>query len=196
MPTIVNRSKIEVSVPRRPRLTRLFSSRSEDAISRYIEELKADGHCPSVRQLDDCFQVLFRRVAKGTKRASSRTVASREEAEELVAEYKAQERRGGYRDDSASRRHTFVDLLERYIKDEGPVHVKSWEVSESFRFGRLLRCATGAYNPRDLSSLRKALGKEAENLHGRVLPAYQWMTEPLDSLVPGDIERYLKHRHG
>ncbi|MGB3426416.1 MAG: site-specific integrase [Castellaniella sp.] len=194
MPTIVNRSKIEVSVPRRPHLTRLFSYRNEGAIARYIEDLKAEGYRPTVRQLENCFQVLLRKVAKGAKRSDSRTCASREEAEELVAEYEAQERRGGYRDDSASRRDTFVDLLRRYIKEEGPNHEKSWKVSESFRFARLLRYATGAYSPRDRRSLEKSLGKAAVALHDRVLPAYQWMTTPLVALVPADIERYLRHR--
>lgn len=194
MPTIVNRSKIEVSVPRRPHLTRLFSYRNEDAVARYIEELKAEGYLPAVRQLENCFQVLLRKVAKGAKRSGSQTCASREEAEELVAEYEAQERRGGYRDDSASRRDTFVDLLKRYIREEGPTHEKSWKVSESFRFARMLRYATGAYSPRDRRSLEKGLGKAVVALHDRVLPAYQWMTVPLVSLVPADIERYLRHR--
>ncbi|TAN28185.1 MAG: hypothetical protein EPN31_08455 [Castellaniella sp.] len=104
MPTIVNRSKIKVSVSRRPHLTKLFSYGNEDAVARYIEELKAEGYSPAVRQLENCFQVLLRKVANGAKRSGSQTCVSREEAEELVAEYEAQERRGGYRDDSASRR--------------------------------------------------------------------------------------------
>lgn len=41
MPTIVNRGKIEVSVPRSPHLTRLLSYRNEGAIACYIEELKS-----------------------------------------------------------------------------------------------------------------------------------------------------------
>lgn len=69
MPTIVNRGKIEVSVPRSPHLTRLLSYRNEGAIACYIEELKSGGYRPNVRQQEDCFQIVLRKVAKGAKRS-------------------------------------------------------------------------------------------------------------------------------
>lgn len=193
MATVVNRSRIQVSVPRHPEHTRQFSSRKAQNAAAYVLSLQGAGLQPRYEQLQDEFLVRIRE--KGYP-PIARTFSSEAEAQAFVEETRVARRKGTFRDDTASVRNSFADILQRYILEEGADrNPKSWLPVVKPVLSRILRYAQRAYNERDTRAIEKATVKDdvATRTH-KVEEGHAWMNRPLAALTSSDIQRYLRFR--
>lgn len=123
MATITNRSRYVVSVSRQIELRREFSYARLNDAKAYARELRHSGYTPKLEQQDDHVEV---RIRQRGYPAPNYTASSMTEADNLVKKIEEERSRGLFVDYTKAHQVTFLDILQRYIKEEGPRH-KSWE---------------------------------------------------------------------
>jgi hypothetical protein len=193
MATIINRSKFVVTVRNRPDLTRLFPFNKEKEAEDWCKQLQQQGLKPAVKQLEDSILVRVRKTGYKTQQT---TFGSIEEAQQFVKKLDIEHARGLDLDYTKARTATFVDLLERFIKEKGgPARrKKSWDTVDCYRFQRFLRGGSGDFNARDRKKIAAQMGVAVEALPKALEPDYPWMLKPLSALSPEDIESYIQER--
>lgn len=134
MATIINRSPWAVTVRGKPLLYREFPVFKKAEAEAYLASLVEQGLKPTLRQLENAFQVLAR--DKGFPRFCV-TFDTFEEAEKTRKKIESERALKVFRDYGAATRVTAAELIERYIRDVCPSH-KGGE-SEIYRLRRMLR---------------------------------------------------------
>ncbi|WP_322999255.1 SPOR domain-containing protein [Castellaniella sp.] len=134
MASIINRSNYVVSVRSRDDLTRTFPYDKQQGAKDYYAQLRAQQFRPRVEQLED---TIFVRVRDKGYKAQTATFDSLEKAETFLKQLELDRAKGLGCDYTAARSVTLVDLLERYIREEGPKLVKSWETVGKYKAQRL-----------------------------------------------------------
>jgi integrase len=191
MASIINRSNYVVSVRSRDDLTRTFPFDKQQGAKDYYAQLRAQQFRPRVEQLED---TIFVRVRDKGYKAQTATFDSLEKAETFLKQLELDRAKGLDCDYTAARSVTLVDLLERYIKEEGPKLVKSWETVGKYKAQRLWRGATGEFNARDRKAIASKLNVSVDALPKTLAPDYPWMQKPFSELTTVDIESYIPER--
>lgn len=142
MATICNRSPWAVTVRGKTQLYREFPVFKKPEAEAYLASLVAQGLKPTLRQLDNAFQVLAR--DKGFPRFCV-TFDTLEEAEKTRKKIESERALKVFRDYGAATRVTAAELLERYIREVCPGH-KGGE-SEIYRLRRMLRDEAFLFKP-------------------------------------------------
>jgi hypothetical protein len=126
MASIENKSRTQISVARRPELTKLFPHNKTAAASDYIAELKAAGYEPILTVLDESYLVRFK--VNGKRRShTARTFA---EADAVKKQIEAEQHRGLFVDYTKAHQTKFHKLLERYLREEAPrLKGKGYEIT-------------------------------------------------------------------
>lgn len=194
MASINNRSRYFVSVKNRDVLDREFPfNRLADAKA-YNAQLVAQKCKPIIGQYEDCWEV---RIQQKGYPNFSYTASSLEEAEDVVSTIKGERKRGLFRDYTKARQVTFVDLLVRYVKDEGPKH-KGWEKVEKYKCLGWLEDVKGGLASRDaVRNAEVAQSGRATTRRGAMRkPAtgLEWMEKPFAQVETTDIEGYIEDR--
>lgn len=171
MATICNRSPWAVTVRGKTQLYREFPVFKKSSAEAYLASLVAQGLKPTLRQLDNAFQVLAR--DKGFPRFCV-TFDTWEEAEKTRKKIESERALKVFRDYGAATRVTAAELLERYIREVCPSH-KGGE-SEIYRLRRMLR---------EEAFLFKALAQLCtEDLQ-------DFITDRLTEVAPSTVDRDL-----
>lgn len=116
MASIENKSRTQISVARRPELTKLFPHDKTKAAALYVAELRAAGHDPLASVLDESYLVRFK--VKGKRK--SRTAHSHADALAIKKEIEGQQHRGLFIDYTKAHQTKFHHLLERWVREEAP----------------------------------------------------------------------------
>jgi integrase len=192
MASIQNLSRYTVSVKHRDDLYREFPYSALCKARMYREALAKQGLKAKLAQLED--KILVRIRNKGYAKEEGR-FSSMAEAEAFIHTVESERRQGVVKTSLKHRHVTFVDVLRRYIEEEGASRPgKSWESVDKYRFQKLLRGATGKLDARELKQLAVESGASAPRLPGALAPTYPWMQKPFCDITTADIEGYLKAR--
>lgn len=191
MATILNRSRYTVTVKHREDLYKEFPCTAKLAAREYCKSLRSQGLKPKVAQLEN--KILVRIRNKGFP-AEEGQFESMAEAEHFIQKVESEHREGKATTFLKSRKISFVQLLERYILQEGPKRPVSWETVEKYRFNKFHRGATGDLSPRERRKLAKELKVAVEDLPKKLKPDYPWMQKPFSDVTAEDIEDYIQVR--
>ncbi|NYT62724.1 site-specific integrase [Alcaligenaceae bacterium] len=191
MASITNRSNYLVTVRNRGDLTRSFAHDKHQDAKKYFAQLRAQRFQPRVEQQED---IIFVRLRDKGYTEQSGTFESMVKAEEFIKRVELDRAQGLDYDYLKARSVTFVDLLERYMREEGPKSPKTWESVGKYRAQRMWRGATGQFNARDRKRLAKNLKVLVEALPKTLQPDYPWMQKPFSALTTVDIESYIPER--
>lgn len=193
MASINNRSRYFVHV-KNPDLNRDFPFNRVNDAKAYYAQLVAQKYKPTLGQYEDCWEVRIQQ--KGYPNFST-TARSLKEANDTVATIELERSRGLFRDYTKAHQVTFVDLIRRYMAEEGPRH-KGWEKVEKYKFLGWLEDVKGGLAKRDAQ--RQAEVAE----HGRAITArgamrkpatgLEWMEKPFAKVQTTDIEAYIRDR--
>src|SRR6266404_1592175 len=129
MATINNRSRLFVSVKNKDDLYREFPYNHLAKAQAYHAELVARKYKPKLGQHEN--QIEVRILQKGFP-SFSYTASSFADAQSVADRIKAERKQGLFVDYTKARQVTFVDLIERYVTEEGPTH-KGWEKVEKYK---------------------------------------------------------------
>lgn len=194
MASITNRSRFFVSVKGRDDLHREFPCHRLAAAKAYHAELVAQKLKPRLGQYEDTIEIRIRQ--KGWPPLNY-TAASIAEAESVVRKVEEERSRGLFRDYTRAHQVTFVDLIARYIKEEGPQH-KGWEKVEKYKCLGWLEDVRGDLARRDAQrEAEKAASGEAKTARQAMRqPAtgLAWMEKPFAQVETTDIEGYIRDR--
>ncbi len=133
MAIITNRSPWAVTARSNVALYREFSVSQRPEAEAYVLELKSQGYMPSLKQLENAFQVLARDI--GFPRFCV-TFDTYEEAEKTLKKLESERSLHVFRDYAAATKVTAAELIERYVTEICPSH-KGAE-SEIYRLRRIL----------------------------------------------------------
>lgn len=126
MATILNRSRYTVTVKHREDLYKEFPCTAKQAAREYCKSLHSQSLKPRVAQLEN--KILVRIRNKGFP-AEEGQFESMAEAEHFIQKMESEHREGKATTFLKSRKISFVQLLERYILQEGPKRPVSWEAT-------------------------------------------------------------------
>lgn len=199
MASIENRSRFVVQVRNRPDLTKTFAFNREAALKQYLAELDARSYKPKLSRTNDAYIV---RVRSAGRPMQTLTANTEDEALKILERIELEQRNGLFVDYAEGRRHTFADLLERYLRQESPRH-KGFEV-EGYIINAML---ADAGLPRvDLAvalaehknphpnhagkSFRRRTGKSVR----LPTPSTCFIRKPFADVVPEDINDYIDDR--
>lgn len=191
MASIDNRSNYIVSVRNRDDLTRAFPYNKRDDAAAYFAELTEQGFKPQVQQLED--KILVRIRDKGWEPQSGR-FDSLQAAEQFVRTVELDRARGLDNNYLRARGVTFIELLERYMKEEGPNRLKGWNEVGKYKYAKLWRGGTGKFNAHDRKGIAAKIGVPVETLPATLQPDYPWMQKPFSAVTTEDIESYIPER--
>ncbi|CAM5462099.1 site-specific integrase [Eoetvoesiella caeni] len=191
MASIDNRSNYIVTVRNRDDLTRTFPYSKRSDAAAYFSELTGQGFKPQVQQLED--KILVRMRDKGWEPQAGR-FDSLEKAEQFVRTVELERAQGLDNNYLRARGVTFVELLERYMREEGPTRLKGWEEVGKYRYAKLWRGGTGEFNAHDRKGIAAKLGVPVDALPATLQPDYPWMQKPFTAVTTVDIESYIPER--
>ncbi|MCI2809705.1 tyrosine-type recombinase/integrase [Eoetvoesiella caeni] len=191
MATILNRSRYTVAVKHREDLYKEFPCTAKQAAREYCKSLRSQGLKPKVAQLEN--KILVRIRNKGFP-AEEGQFESMAEAEHFIQKVESEHREGKATTFLKSRKISFVQLLERYILQEGPKRPVPWETVEKYRFNKFLREGTGNFNVRERRKLAKELDVALQDLPKKLTPDHPWMQKPFADVTAEDIEDYIQVR--
>lgn len=198
MASIENKSRTQISVARRPELTKLFPHNKEPAASAYCAELTEAGHEPLMSVLDEAYLVRFK--VNGKRR--SHTARSFAEAQAVQKQIEAEQHRGLFVDYTKAHQTKFHKLLERYLRDEAPrLKGKGYEIT-GYKINTWL--ADNGLPELDLAAIHAAHTNPA--VPGLQVPvrsgkrmsapctASSFVLKPFSELEPGDFDDYVDER--
>lgn len=192
MASIQNCSRYTVSVKHRDDLYREFPYSALKAVKAYAAHLVTQGFKPQYGQRED--KLLVRIRNKGFAKVEGR-FGSMAEAQAFILQVEAEQCSGFVRTTLKSRNVTFVDVLKRYIAEEGTRRPgKSWETVDRYRFEKLLRAATGTFNARERRELAAQLNIPLAKLPATLQPACPWMQKPFCDVTTDDLEDFIQMR--
>lgn len=171
MAIIINRSPFAVSVRGNNDLYREFPVFQRKEAQHYCGSLEAQGYKPTLKQLENAFQVKAR--DKGFPKFCA-TFDTYLEAEKTKKKLESERALMVFRDYGAATRHTVAQLVERYIEEVCPQH-KGGE-SEIYRLRRLLRVES--FMQKNLALLT------TEDLQ-------EFITDRLTEVAPSTVDRDL-----
>lgn len=183
--SITNRSRYFVTVKRRADLRREFPFAEFTAAVTYSNTLKTEGHEPEIGQLEDAIEIRIRQKGFPT---FNRTVQSILEAEDVVCRIKSERRQGLFRDYTKAHRVTFLDLIKRYMIEEGPKN-KGWIKVEQYKCRGWLEDA----NAPGIESEEWAK-KQTRNIMRKRATGLEWMHKPFAQVETADIDGYIRDR--
>lgn len=193
MATFCNRSRIIVSVPRRPDLERQFPYGARQAAERHVRELREKGLNPSLTQLEDAIQVRIRTEGYPDTQF---TVASWDDAQRDAERIEDERKRGLFIDYTRSMRVTYVDLIRRYLLEECPRH-RSGEM-ESYKLNAMLVDAGEKPVSREEQSAcvnsRIRARKSSGHVMRKASSSLEWLHKPFAHVVPDDFVKYIAKR--
>src|SRR3546814_12073225 len=125
-----------VTVRKRDDLTRTFPYSKRSDAAAYFSELTGQGCKPQVQQLED--KMLVRMRDKGWEPQAGR-FDSLEKAEQFVRTVELERAQGLDNNYLRARGVTFIELLERYMREEGPTRLKGWDEVGKYGYARIWR---------------------------------------------------------
>lgn len=196
MASIENKSRTQISVARRPELTKLFPHDKTDAAGAYLAELKQAGHEPLMSVLDEAFLVRFK--VNGKRR--SKTARSFAEAQAVQKQIEAEQHRGLFIDYTKAHQTKFHKLLERYLREEAPrlkgfvitaYKINSWLVDAGLPELDVAAIHAAHPNPREPGlHIPARTGKRMS----APCEASAFALKPFSELEPDDFQDYLDER--
>ncbi|MFL9961603.1 site-specific integrase [Paraburkholderia sediminicola] len=194
MASINNRSRYFVRVKKPVDLNRDFPFNRVNDAKAYYAHLVAQKYKPTLGQYEDCWEV---RIQQKGHANFSTTARSLKEANNIVDTIRLERERGLFRDYTKAHQVTFVDLIRRYMAEEGPKH-KGWEKVEKYKCLGWLEDVKGGLAKRDTK--RKAEVAEhgcattARGAMRKAATGLEWMEKPFAKVQTTDIEDYMRDR--
>jgi integrase len=186
--TIYDRSRLIVSVPKRPALERAFPYSKPKAARAYLLELRAQGHKPVITSEASHFFVRIREKGYGEQ---TFTCTSFEDAQATAQRIEAERHTGLYKDYTAGRRITLAEVIRRYYLEKCPDH-KGCKV-ERYTLKGFYVDAGG--DPRDFDAPGSAPKKSAR-VRRDPRTAVEWLNKGLAEIKTSEIQSYIKSRLG
>lgn len=192
MATIIDRSRLVVSVKQNPDLTQTFPQDAAEEARAYLEKLRAQGHKPTIASAENHFLVRIRQ--KGFDELTFYS-PSLEEAKADAARIEDERRRGLFIDYRTGHRVTMAELLARFVREECPKH-KGGDV-EKYTLQGFIDDSHGILaaklKERELAIDR---GEKPPVVHERRTPrrGLKWLHKPFAQVLPTDIECYVHDR--
>ncbi|AOK28680.1 hypothetical protein AQ611_03820 [Burkholderia singularis] len=194
MASINNRSRYFVHVKKPTGLDRDFPFNRVNDAKAYYAQLVAQKYKPELGQYEDCWEVRIQQ--KGHPNFSA-TARSLEEANDIVETIRQERKKGLFRDYTKAHQVTFVDLIRRYMAEEGPKH-KGWAKVEKYKCSGWLADVKGDLAKRDT----KRQAEIAEHGHAttargamrKAATGLEWMEKPFAHVHTTDIEGYVRDR--
>ncbi|WP_168795264.1 site-specific integrase [Paraburkholderia aromaticivorans] len=194
MATINNRSRLFVSVKNKNDLYREFPHNHLAKAQAYCAELVARKYKPLLGQHENRIEV--RILQKGYPNFSY-TASSFAEADRVVNRVEGERESGLFIDYTKAHQVTFVDLIERYVREEGPKH-KGWEKVEKYKCSGWLEDVNGGLvkrlAQRDAEIAQAGSATTARGAMRKPATGLQWMLKPFPQVQTTDIEEYIRDR--
>ncbi|SDD96136.1 site-specific integrase [Paraburkholderia lycopersici] len=194
MASITNRSRFFVSVRNNDAHYREFPFHRLADAKAYHASLVAQKLKPTLGQFEDTIEIRIRQKGYPDQNHTARSVA---EAEDMVETLRQERRRGLFRDYTKAHQVTFVDLIRRYMAEEGPKH-KGWEKVEQYKCRGWLEDVSGTLAKRiEQRTAEIAATGRATTARGAMRqPAtgLEWMEKPFAQVQTTDIEGYIRDR--
>lgn len=198
MASIENKSRTQISVARRPELTKLFPHNKTAAASAYCAELTAAGHEPVMSVLDEAYLVRFK--VNGKRR--SHTARTYAEALAVQKQIEAEQHRGLFVDYTQAHQTKFHKLLERYLREEAPrLKGKGYEIT-GYKINSWL--ADSGLPELDLAAIHAAhpnpevpglrIPVQSGKRMSAPCTASSFVLKPFSELEPGDFDDYVDER--
>ncbi|MGN8108113.1 site-specific integrase [Paraburkholderia sp. 22098] len=194
MASITNRSRFFVEVKNNHDCYREFPFHRLADAKTYHASLVAQKLKPVLGQLEDTIEVRIRHKGWPTVNYTATSVA---EAEGIVNKIEEERSRGLFRDYTKAHQVTFIDLIQRYMKEEGPKH-KGWEKVEQYKCRGWLEDLKGGLAARlaqrDTEIAQTGRATTPRGAMRQPATGLQWMQKPFAQVETTDIEAYIRDR--
>lgn len=194
MASITNRSRFFVEVRNNKDHYREFPFHRLADAKAYHAQLAAQKLKPRLGQYEDTIEIRIRQKGRPTV---NYTAGSIDEAEKTVQKIEEERSRGLFRDYTKAHQVTFVDLIRRYMAEEGPTH-KGWEKVEKYKCLGWLEDVQGGLAARlaqrDTEIAQTGSAATPRGAMRQPATGLQWMQKPFADVVTTDIEGYIRDR--
>jgi integrase len=117
MASVTNRSKFVISVPNCSELSKKFPYDKRKNAATYFQSLVAQGHKPSITQLQNSIEVRIRRTGYGDLLETFKSVDA---ADAFIKRVESEQHQGLFIDYTSAANVTLAALIEKYIEEECP----------------------------------------------------------------------------
>ncbi len=188
MASISDRSRLTVSVKRRPELDRRFPFSETKAARAYLLELRGQGQKPVAASEGNNFMVRIREKGYPEQLLYFPTL---EEAEHTAQRIEAERHTGLYKDYTRGRRVTLAEIIRRYYFEKCPDH-KGSQV-ERYTLKGFYVDAGG--DPHDFDQPGTLSSEQSPARIRRIRRVgLEWLNRGLAEIQTSDIQAYIKSR--
>jgi integrase len=194
MASITNRSRFFVSVKNNDTLHREFPFHRLADAKAYHAQLVGQKLKPTLGQYEDTIEIRIRQKGWPTLNYTATSVA---QAESTVHKIEEERSRGLFRDYTKAHQVTFIDLIQRYMNEEGPKH-KGWEKVEKYKCLGWLEDVKGGLAARlaqrDTEIAQTGRATTPRGAMRQPSTGLEWMQKPFAQVETTDIEGYIRDR--